>query len=120
MSAPTPPPRPDTPWIETRAGGLFFVNVLLVTPAAVALLPLVLGGLLRAAGILEGPSRVFDTIPAMADYFVPRLGWLAAPAAWVAWKGLRLVDRPGPRAALFVFLAVHLATVLYTLIRWFA
>ena len=107
-----------TPWIETRAGGLFFVNALLVTPAAVVLFPLAMGALLRAAGVIQGPSRVFDTIPAMADYFVPRVGWLAIPAAWVAWKGLRAVERPGFRAALAVFLGVHLATVAWTLWRW--
>lgn len=113
---------PDLPppeaWIETRAGGLFFVNALLIAPAALALLPWLLGALARAAGVVRGASPVLDTIPTMAWYFIPRLGWLALPAAWLAWKALAVVDRAGPRRWLFLFLGVHLATVGLTVARW--
>lgn len=115
---PAETPRSDTPWIETRAGGLFFVNVLLVTPAAVVLFPLAAGALLRAMGVLEGPSRMLDTIPMLAAYFLPRVGWLGAPAAWFAWRSLREIRRPGARMAMVFFLAVHLATLTYTVWRW--
>lgn len=110
-------PRPS-PWIETPQGGLFFVNVLLITPLAVILLPLVVGALLRTAGLIQGPSRIFDTIPFLAWHFAPRLGWLAAPAAWLAWRTLRMVERKGPRLTLAVFLALHMCTVAYTVYRW--
>lgn len=109
---------PPEPWIETPAGGLFFVNALLVAPAAMALLPWLLGAIARAAGVVRGASPVLDTIPTMAWYFLPRLGWLALPAAWLAWKGLRTVARPGPRRWLLLFLVVHLATAGLTLARW--
>lgn len=115
----TPPdlPSPEA-WIETRAGGLFFVNALLIAPAAVALLPWLLGALARAMGVVRGAAPVFDTIPAMAWYFLPRLGWLALPAAWMAWKGLAVVDRARPRRCLLLFLGVHLVTVGLTVARW--
>lgn len=109
---------PSEPWIETRPGGLFFVNALLVAPAGVALLPWLLGALARATGVVRGASSVLDTIPTMAWYFLPRLGWLALPAAWLAWRALGVVDRAGPRRWLLLFLAVHLATVVLTVARW--
>lgn len=115
---PAETPRPDTPWIETRAGGLFFVNVLLVTPVAVVLLPLALGALLRSVGALEGPSRMFDTIPMVAAYFLPRVGWLAAPAAWFTWKSFGETGRSGARWALALFLVVHLVTLALTVRSW--
>ena len=108
------------PWIESRAGGLFFVNVVLVTPIFVVLVPLLLGGVLRTVGLVQGPAPVLDTIPLMADYFVPRLGWLAAPAAWVAWTTHGTVERDSPRRWLAAFLGLHLLVVAYTLYRWIA
>ncbi|MGD2068837.1 MAG: hypothetical protein PVI57_09225 [Gemmatimonadota bacterium] len=117
---PGPSDGDHAPWIETRAGSLFFLNALLVAPAAMALVPLGLGAALRGLGVLVGPSPLFDTIPRVARYFAPRLGWLAAPAAVVAWKGLGVVDRKGPRRALIVFLVAHVATVAYTVWRWVA
>lgn len=115
---PGPSDGPRTPWIETREGGLFFVNALLVAPAVMALVPLGLGATLRALGVLVGPSPLFDTIPRMAGYFAPRLGWLAAPAALVAWKGLAEVERKGPRRALALFLGVHVVTLACTVWLW--
>lgn len=106
------------PWIESRAGGLFFVNALLATPAAIVAVSLLTGWIFRLAGLIDGPSRVFDTIPIVAAYFLPRLGWLALPAAWVAWRGLRVTDRPVARACTGVFLAVHLAVVVVTVSAW--
>jgi len=111
-------PPPSDAWIETRAGGLFFVNALLVAPLGVALFPWLLGVLARATGVVRGASPILDTIPTMAWYFLPRLGWLALPAAWLAWRGLAVVDRAGPRRWLRVFLAAHVATVAAAMARW--
>lgn len=115
---PGPRPADDLPWIETRGGGLFFANVLLVTPIAVALFPLLLGALLRTTGSLQGPSPMFDTIPTVAAWAAPGVGWLAAPAAWFAGWSRSQVERRGARAWLAVFLFLHLLTLAYTVWRW--
>ncbi|MDT8339877.1 MAG: hypothetical protein RQ751_00055 [Longimicrobiales bacterium] len=108
------------PWIETRAGGLFFVNALLVAPALSALYPWSLRWLLRASGLVEGPSRILDPVPAVADHFIPVLGWLALPAVWLVWRNLRLVGPGWPRRLLLAFLVVHLGTLAYTVARLLA
>lgn len=108
----------DTPWVETRAGGLFFVNAVLVAPVLMALYPWTLRALLRAAGILDRPSRILDPVPAVADHFIPVLGWLAIPAAWLVLKNLRIAQRPWARRALWAFLAVHAGTLVYTVTRF--
>lgn len=113
-----PTDHPDTPWIETREGGLFFLNTLAVTPTAVVLFTLLLGLALRAAGLLEGPSRMVDTIPRMAHYFAPRVGWLALVGVWLSWKALAVVARRGARFWLTIFLMIHVGTVAYTVMRW--
>jgi hypothetical protein len=61
---------------------------------------------------------MLDTVPQVADHLLPRVGWLAAPAASAAWKTLGIVERRGPRVWLGVFLAVHLTTLAYTVWRW--
>lgn len=111
-------PAPEEPWIETRAGGLFFLSALLVAPALVVLVPLLAGALFRALGLIEGPSRMFDTIPRLARYFAPWVGWLAAPAAWGAWYALRAQERRGPKVWLTIFLGLHVGTVSYVVWRW--
>lgn len=108
----------DTPWVETRAGGLFFVNAVLVAPVVMALYPWALRWTLRAAGILDRPSRILDPVPAVADHFIPVLGWLAIPAAWLVWKNLAIVDRAWARRALWAFLVVHAGTLVYTVSRF--
>lgn len=107
----------EEPWIETPAGGLFFVNALLVTPAAVALLPLLLGALLRALGLVRG-SVFFDVIPAVADHFVPYLGWVAVVPLWTVVRNLRMEMGSRPRVALAAFLVVHACVLTYTFWRW--
>ena len=77
-----PDPVPGAPWVETRAGGMFFVNAILVAPIYMALYPWTLRWLLRTAGILNRPSKVLDPVPAVADHVIPILGWLSIPAAW--------------------------------------
>ena len=108
----------DTPWIETRAGGWFFVNAVLAAPALMAVYPWVIRWALRAAGILDRPSRILDPVPAVADHFIPVLGWLSIPAAWLVIRNLRMVERPWARRALWLFLATHLGTLVYTVTRF--
>ena len=108
----------DTPWVETRAGGLFFVNAILAAPILMALYPWTLRWLLRAAGVLDRPSRILDPVPAVADHFIPVLGWLALPAAWLVWRTLGMVERPWARRALWLFLGVHTGTLVYTVTRF--
>jgi len=108
----------ETPWVETRAGGLFFVNAILVAPALMALYPWTVRWLLRVAGVMDRPSRILDPVPAVADHFIPVLGWLALPAALLALKNLRMTDRPWARRALFVFVLVHAGTLVYTVTRF--
>ncbi|MEJ2541858.1 MAG: hypothetical protein P8188_18140 [Gemmatimonadota bacterium] len=117
VEEPTGDSRSD-PWIETRAGGLFFVNAVLVAPIFMALYPWTLRWILRSLGVLDRPSRVLDPVPAVADHFAPYVGWVSILAAWLVWKNLRIVDRIWARRALWVFLAAHAGMVVYTVTRW--
>ena len=112
------PPVDGTPWIETPAGTLFFLNAVLVTPVAVVLLPLAVGSALRALGLLDGPSPLWDPIPAVAAHVGPWVGWLAAVPLALTARNLAIVDRPGPRAALAVFLVAHLGVLCWTAAQW--
>lgn len=119
---PSPPevaPTSSPPWIETGPGGLFFVNAVLASPALMAMYPWTIRFVLRSAGVLDRPSKVLDPVPAVADHVIPILGWLAIPAAWLVLKNLKTVRRPWARRALWVFLALHVGTLIYTLLRVF-
>jgi hypothetical protein len=111
------PPASESPWIETRPGGLFFVNAVLAAPALMALYPWTIRWILRVAGVLNRPSRILDPVPAVADHVIPVLGWLAIPAAWLVIRNLRVIDRDWARRGLWLFLAIHLGTVVYTILR---
>lgn len=111
---PEVPPASEAPWIETRAGGMFFVNAVLAAPVLMTLYPWTLRWILRAVGVLNRPSKVLDPVPAVADHLIPVLGWFALPAAWLVVRNLRIVERPWPRRLLWLFLAVHAGTVVYT------
>lgn len=124
LDVPDVPDMPDlpagagTPWVETRAGGLFFVNALLVAPVLMVLYPVALRALLDVLVGLEGPSRVLDPVPLVAAHVAPFVGWLAIPAAAVVIWNLRIVDRRWARGLLWLFLAAHLGVLLYTVGRW--
>jgi hypothetical protein len=119
MGPPPSLPSPDAPpWVETRAGGVFFVNALLAAPMFVALYPWTVRWLLRAAGVLDRPSRILDPVPAVAAHFAPVVGWLALPALAFTLYGLRIVDRRWARVLLGIFAAGHLWTIVYTLALW--
>ena len=96
---------------------MFFVNAVLAAPALMALYPWTIRWVLRTAGVLNRPSKVLDPVPAVANHVIPILGWLAIPAAWLVIRNLRVARRPWARRALWVFLAVHVGTVVYTVMR---
>lgn len=114
------PTRADPPWVESRAGGLFFLNALLVAPVLMVLYPIALRGLLEVVIGFEGPSRVLDPVPMVAAYVAPVVGWLAIPAAALAIWNLRVVDRGWARVLLWLFLGAHVGVLLYTLGRLLA
>lgn len=120
FETPDLPQRDEVPWVETRAGGLFFINAVLVAPVFMVLYPLAVRMLLRALVGFEGPSPMLDTVPLVAAYVAPVVGWLAVPAAILVVWNLRLVDRIWARGLLWVFLASHVAVLAYTLARWLA
>jgi hypothetical protein len=109
---------PEAPWVETPAGGWFFVNAVLAAPIFMALYPWALRWALRAAGILDRPSRILDPVPAVADHFIPVLGWLSIPAAWLVIRNLRMVEKVWARRLLWVFLMAHVGTLVYTVSRF--
>jgi hypothetical protein len=129
MSVPTPSASPapgaassgphEERWIETREGGLFFVNALFLFPYLMLLVPLLTRIFVR--GVLGGLSEVsviLDTFPTMAEYLLPRMGWLAALPAWLAWKNLSLETRTLPRLALGFLLVCHVGVVAWTVAGW--
>lgn len=112
------PTREESPWVETRAGGLFFVNALLAAPALMAVYPLLLRTLLETFAGLEGASPVLDTVPLVAAHVAPWVGWAAVPAAALVVWNLRIADRRWARGLLWAFLTIHLAVLAYTVGRW--
>lgn len=114
---PDVPPPSDGPWVETRAGGMFFINAVLAAPVLMTLYPWTIRWVLRTAGLLDRPSKILDPVPAVANHVIPILGWLAIPAAWLVIRNLRIVERVWARRALWLFLAVHVGTVIYTVMR---
>jgi hypothetical protein len=125
--SPTPPPPPrtpapaptDGPWIETREGGLFFVNSLFLFPYFMVLVPLLTRIVVRATGGMPEESVIVDTFPLLAEYLLPRMGWLAVFPAWLAWKNLGIEHRTLPRVALGFLLATHVVVILWAVGSWF-
>lgn len=112
-------PERETPWVETRAGGLFFVNAVLVAPELVVLVPLVMGAVLRGLGLLQGPSRFIDTIPQVAAYVLPWTGWILVVPLWTALRNLGMEGvGPWARRALYGMATLHVAFLAYTVWRW--
>lgn len=119
ISVPSMPELPEKrgpPWIETPAGGLFFVNALLAAPALMVAYAVVLRALVRA--LFDVPAAILDPIPMVAAHLAPAVGWLAAPALVLTAWNLRLADRRWARIGLVAFAFLHLVTLLYTVARW--
>lgn len=115
---PSLPSSDDPPWIETRAGMVFFLNALVATPLMIVAYPWLLRWLLRVTGLLDRPSRILDPVPAVAAHMAPVLGWLALPALGFAIYGLRVVDRRWARILMALFLIGHIGTLIYTIGLW--
>lgn len=108
-----------TPWVETRAGGLFFVNAVLVAPELIVVAPLLAGAVLRGLGLLQGPSRFIDTIPQVAAYVLPWTGWVLVIPLWTTIRNLRMegVGR-WARWVLYGMAGLHVAFLAYTVRSW--
>lgn len=110
----------DEPWVETPAGGLFFVNAVLVGPELVVLFPLVVGAILRGTGLLEGPSRFIDPVPRVAAHVLPWVGWMLIGPLWLTVRNLRMEGvKAWARIALYGMAGLHLLFLGYTVWRWF-
>jgi hypothetical protein len=106
-------------WIETREGTLFFLNSLFMFPYLMVLIPLATRVFVRGVvGGFEEPSVIVDTFPTLAEYLLPRMGWLALVPAWLTKKNLGLEHRPLPRLALALLLMTHLFVLGWTLTGW--
>lgn len=105
-------------WIESRQGLLFFANAVLVAPELFVLLPLTLRALLDPLVLHGRPSAMLDTIPEVAAHVLPWVGWLLAVPLALTSYNLRLEERRWPRAALKLFLVVHIGFLAYTIGRW--
>jgi hypothetical protein len=107
------------PWIETTRGGLFFINALLIFPYPMVLVPLATRVFVR--GVLGGAARessILDTFPLLAGHLLPRVGWLIVVPLYLVVRNLRIEEAPWPRAALFLFLIVHLGFLGWTGAGW--
>jgi hypothetical protein len=106
------------PWIETRQGGWFFVNALLVAPELVVLFPLAVGALASLLAPDRPLSPFLDTIPFVASKSIPFLGWLLVVPIWTTVKNIRMEGLLLPRLALGFFLVSHLGFLAFTLWSW--
>lgn len=106
------------PWVETPQGTLFFLNAVLAAPVLLLMVPLLLGGILRGARLVTGPSAFLDPVPAVFAHVAPVVGWLAVLPAALCVKNLTMIRRPWARRALLLFLGLHVGVVAYTVFRW--
>lgn len=109
---------PTEPWIETRQGGWFFVNALLVAPELVVLFPLLAGAVVSLLAPGREPSPFLDTIPFLASKALPFVGWVLVVPIWTTLRALRIPGLLLPRVALGVFLALHLGFLAYAVLSW--
>lgn len=109
---------PTTPFVETPAGELFFRNLLFATPAMIILVPIAMKALLTAVGLLSGPSRIFDTLPIVASYALPYVGWVFALAIRPVLRNLTMPVSPRIRGVLFAFLLMHIGVLVATVLAW--
>jgi hypothetical protein len=118
----TPSAPPETGeqelWIETRRGGLFFVNALLIFPQIMVLVPLLTRIFVRSRGGLREESQIVDTFPTMAEYLLPRMGWLLIVPIVLVLYNLRIEGGFWPRVGLAGFLLLHLLFLGWTIGVW--
>ena len=114
MSEPPSPYGPDPsvePFVETPAGGLFFLNAVLAAPALIVLTPTLVRGILRGIGALEGPTALLDPVPAVAAHAGPWIAWLSIVPLVTTVRNLRMVLPTGPRWTLRAFALLHVGVL---------
>lgn len=112
-------PETESRWLETPSGWLFFLNLLMVTPALVVLFPAVVGGLLRGVGLVGSEfSPYLDTIPWVVSYAVPFVGWLVVIPLVAIVRNLRMAIPPWARRTLYAFAAVHVMVLGMAVLHW--
>jgi hypothetical protein len=109
----------EEPWIETREGMLFFVHALFVIPEYCVLFPLGMRTLLRASGLVSSPSVFLDTLPALANHFLPYVGWILLLPIGLILKNFTVERARWRRGALVLFLLSHVGFLSYTVRLWF-
>lgn len=97
----------EEPFVETPAGGMFFLNAVLAAPALLVLTPVLVRATLRGIGALEGPSPLLDPVPAVAGLVASYLAWLSVLPLWSCWRNLRMPLPGAARWTLIAFGAVH-------------
>jgi hypothetical protein len=102
------------PFVETRAGSFFFLNAVLAGPALLVLWPVILRSLLRAAGLIDGPSRLLDPVPALAEHVGPYVAWLSVIPLVTTILNLRMPLPGAARWTLRALVAVHV----WVLVWW--
>jgi len=110
---------PEEPWIETREGMLFFVHALFVIPEYCVLFPLGVRTLLRASGLVSSPSVFLDTLPTLANHFLPYVGWILLLPIGLILKNFSAERARWRRGALAFFLLSHVGFLSYTVYLWF-
>ncbi|MSR36514.1 MAG: hypothetical protein EXR95_07720 [Gemmatimonadetes bacterium] len=108
------------PFVETRAGGLFFLNAVLAAPALVVLWPVLVRGGLRGIGALGGPSALLDPIPAFAAEVGPAVAWLAVVPLAATMRNLRMPLPTAARWTLRAFALMHAGVLAWWVARPFA
>ena len=114
MSAAAPlegPAGGDSPFVETTAGGWFFLNAVLAGPALLVLWPVAIRALLRGTGALSGPSPLLDPIPAVAVHAGPWIAWLSVVPLVTTLRNLRLPLPAPARWTLRALAALHLGVL---------
>jgi hypothetical protein len=116
--SPSPGAPPKTPWIETREGGLFFLNAVLVAPELVVMVPLTLRTVFDILVPDRGASPFLDTIPFVASKSLPIIGWLLVIPIWTTVRNLKIARKPLARAALVVILLIHASFLGFAILSW--
>jgi hypothetical protein len=101
------------PFVETRAGGLFFLNAVLAAPALIVLAPTLVRGILRGIGALDGPTPLLDPVPAVAAYAGPWIAWLSVVPLWMTWRNLRMELPALARWTLRAFALMHAGVLVW-------
>jgi hypothetical protein len=109
------------PFLETRAGGLFFLNAVLAGPAVLVLWPVLLRALLGGPGAGGRLGALLDPVPAVAAEVGPYIAWLSAIPLVTTLLNLRMPLPGAARWTLRAFALVHvwvLAWWTLTVLGW--